>query len=209
MRSLEEELMRYARENLSDQRFGHVERVVETIDRIALAHGLSCEDCRTVGWLHDSAKQRPKEEFPRLVDEGRIEIDEETLRVPKLWHGYHAAYIGQSEFGIDRHELLDAVRFHPTGAPGLGGVGLALFVADYAEPGRPMEHTEEIRQEATRSLVPAALRVVNEKLAYLSRKGRIPHSRSLAFRDWLESRPEVRESARAKAAQRLPRGVRD
>jgi HD superfamily phosphohydrolase YqeK len=55
-----------------------------------------------------------------------------------------------------------------------------------------MNGTGEIRNGAKKNLHAAALRVVDEKLAYIKGKGRTPHSRSLAFRDWLLSLPEAR-----------------
>ena len=191
MKELEETVMRHTRERLSEKRFGHVQRVVETIDEIAWTNGLSCSDCRLIGWLHDSAKQEPEEDFLDLVDRGEIDLDEETRANPKLWHGFHAAYWGRTQFGIDREDLLDAVRFHPTGSPGLTPEGIALYVADYAEPGRSMNGTEQIREQAKKSLYSAVLRVVDAKLAYIKGKGRTPHSRSLAFREWLLSLPEA------------------
>jgi len=191
MKGIEEKVMRFAQQRLSRERFGHVERVVSTIDSLAEVHGFDRSACRTVAWLHDSAKEEPREDFLGLVDGGRLEIDPESFDIPKLWHAFHAAYWGKEKFGIDREDLLDAVRYHPTGAPNLGFEGLALFIADYAEPGRPMEWAGEIRRQAEVDIHDAALRVVNEKMKYLKAKGRTPHTKSLAFRDWLETRKQI------------------
>ena len=79
-----------------------------------------------------------------LVRRRLIILDPETYEQPSLWHGYHAAHIGQRAFGIESPALLDAVRFHTTGTPGLSREGLALFVADYSEPGRPMTWAPEM-----------------------------------------------------------------
>jgi predicted HD superfamily hydrolase involved in NAD metabolism len=188
MKATEETIMRYARKKLSGKRLEHVARVVEAIDDIAGANGIPSLDCRIAGWLHDSAKEEKRETFLGLVESGKIELDEETFQIPSLWHGFHAAYLGSSEFGIESEEILDAVRYHPTGAPGLGKIGLALFVADYSEPGRGIEGAGQIREQAKSDLLDAALRVVEEKIGYIENtKGKKPHSRSLAFRDWLQS----------------------
>lgn len=188
MKEIEEKVMRHARKKLSEKRLGHVERVVAVLDEIAQARSLPLQDCRIAGWLHDAAKEEGREVFLDLVRTGRVQVDEETLGTPSLWHGFHASYWGEQEFGIDSNDILDAVRFHPTGAPGLAEIGLALFVADYTEPGREIRGTGEIREQAKSDLPGAALRVVREKIAYISnKKGKAPHSRSLAFRDWLLS----------------------
>jgi predicted HD superfamily hydrolase involved in NAD metabolism len=186
MSGLENDIMEYAQDRLSKRRFEHVARVVETLDSFAEAHRLDRQECRAIGWLHDAAKEEPGQDFLDLVHSGRIEIDRETLDQPNLWHGFHAAYLGREKFGIDKQALLDAVRYHPTGSVGLEPEGLALFVADYSEPGRPMEWTEEIRDQAKENLPRAAHRVVCEKIDFIRKKGRTPHSRSLAFQVWLE-----------------------
>jgi predicted HD superfamily hydrolase involved in NAD metabolism len=184
---LEEKIMNYTRIRLSAKRFGHVERVVAAIESLAGDHGLPASDCRLVGWLHDCAKEDPKSAFLDLVASGKVELDPETMALPNLWHGYHAAWIGKEEFGIESTDLLDAVRYHPTGSPELSSVGLALFVADYCEPGRPMPWTREILAQARTDLLAAATRVCREKIRYLHTKGRPPHTRSVAFLDWLEA----------------------
>lgn len=185
MTGLENTIMEFTHSRLSSKRFEHVRRVVETLESIASPQGLDLSAARTTAWLHDSAKEEDKAAFRDLVDRGEIEIDEETLECPKLWHGYHAAYWGKARFGIDDEDLLAAVRHHPTGAPGLSEYGQALFVADYCEPGRGLTGTGEIVEIAKSDLNAAALRVVEAKIRYISEKGKTPHSRSIAYRDWL------------------------
>ncbi len=178
-------MMAFTQSRLSSKRFDHVKRVVDTVHSIAKAQGLDLEAARISAWLHDSAKEESKADFKQLVESGKIQIDEETLQTPKLWHGYHAAYWGQERFGIDNIGLLDAVRFHPTGDTGLNDYGHALFVADYCEPGRGLPHTEEIVEIAKKDLVTAALSVIERKIEYIQGKGKNPHSRSVAYRNWL------------------------
>jgi predicted HD superfamily hydrolase involved in NAD metabolism len=184
---LEEQMMKYARMKLSAKRFAHVERVVAAVDDIARANSLPVEDCRIAGWLHDCAKEEPRSAVLHLVGEGKLDLDEETMGQPKLWHGYHAAQIGHDLFGITSGEILDAARYHPTGSPGLSPLGLALFVADYTEPGRALDGTALIREQANTDLPGAAMRVSREKIRYVLSKGRQPHSRSVAFLQWLEA----------------------
>ncbi len=179
--------MQYTRGKLSPKRFGHAERVVAVIEEIARYNDLSLEDCRVIGWLHDCAKEENKSVFLGLLRRGLLSLDTETYEQPSLWHGFHAAYIGQRAFGIESPSLLDAVRYHTTGTPGLSREGLALFVADYSEPGRPMTWAPEIREQAKTDLSGAALRVCREKIRFVLAKGRKPHSRGIAFLESLEA----------------------
>lgn len=180
--------MEYTRAHLSAKRFGHVERVAQTLDAIAESNRLDRHACRVAGWLHDCAKEAARATVLNLIVEGTLEMDEETRESPNLWHGYHAAWIGETEFGIKDEAVLEAVKYHPTGTADWSEVGLALFVADYAEPGRPMDWTQEIRDQAQSNLIGAAIRVCKEKIRYLKDRGKQPHSRSEAFLEWMKTR---------------------
>lgn len=179
--------MQYTREKLSPKRFGHVERVVAVVDELARYNDLPLEDCHLIAWLHDCAKEEGKSSFLNLLRRRLIILDPETYDQPSLWHGFHAAHIAQRAFGIESPALLDAIRYHTTGTPGLSREGLALFVADYSEPGRPMTWAPEIREQAKTDLAGAALRVCREKIRFVQAKGRKPHSRGVAFMDSLEA----------------------
>ncbi|MCB9769494.1 MAG: bis(5'-nucleosyl)-tetraphosphatase (symmetrical) YqeK [Candidatus Omnitrophica bacterium] len=186
MSEIEKMVREFTESRLSATRLEHVRRVVETIETVATARDLDVIQARTAAWLHDAAKEEKKGSFKDLVERGEIEIDEETFETPKLWHGFHAAYWGRTKFAIDNEDLLEAVRYHPTGAPGMSDYGQALFIADYCEPGREIPGTAEIVETAKSDLNAAALRVVEEKIRYVrENKGKEPHSRSIAYRKWL------------------------
>ncbi len=185
MSGVEKMIQEFTKKRLSSKRFSHVERVVETIEPIACEHGLDPVQARTAAWLHDCAKEESKSSFRELIEKGKIDIDPETLDCPKLWHGYHAAYWGEARFEVANDELLDAVRYHPTGDAGLSDYGHALFIADYCEPGRGLEGTAKIIELAKDDLKVAALKVVEQKIEYIRGKGKEPHSRSHAYREWL------------------------
>lgn len=158
-------LQRDLQANLSKDRFRHVERVVETIVRLANQHGLPPEPARTAAWLHDLAREWPRD---RLLDATKfVEVPDGFAAVPALLHGPIAAHIGRVEYGILDEEILDAVRYHTTGRPDMTQLDLLLFVADAIEPGRHYPGVEEIRKWANVSLEQAAKRSLDGTVAYL------------------------------------------
>lgn len=84
---------------------------------------------RAAGWLHDVLRDAD-------ADTLRAEVPQAYAALPAAFlHGPAAAARLEAE-GIEDAPLLDAIRFHTLGDPGLDRLGLALIAADYLEPGR-------------------------------------------------------------------------
>ena len=120
----------YARERLSDKRYEHTVRVAETARRLAKLHGLDQEKARLAGLLHDTAREIGKEELLRVAEEDGLSVGDFERERPILLHGPVAAELAREDLGVEDVEILDAVRAHTTGEPGMGLLVLALFVAD-------------------------------------------------------------------------------
>jgi predicted HD superfamily hydrolase involved in NAD metabolism len=169
------------RQALSPRRLKHVMGVRAVAVELAEIHGVARQKVEFAALLHDWAKETPEEEFLKLVHQGEAQVDEETLACPRLFHAELAAVWIEQRFGVVDREIVEAVRYHPTGAPGLGQVGRILFVADFCEPGRPMPHSDRIRAVARQDLHRAVREVLEEKIIHLARRGRRIHSRAIDF----------------------------
>ncbi len=183
------------REDLKNGRWVHTRGVKETAVWLARIHRASEEKAAFAALLHDWAKHAPKEDFERLIEQGLLPEGEEALGMPKLYHAYLAAYWIEHEFGVSDPEILEAVRYHSTGSPGLGLCGRILFVADYIEPGRELRKIDAIRALAEKDLNGAVREVLRRKLLYLVEKGRPVHCRAVAFWNELTDRPGSKEAA--------------
>lgn len=58
------------------------------------------------------------------------------MKLPALWHPHAGANLAYHHWGCRNREILDAVRCHTLGRPGMGKLAQAVFVADYIEKGR-------------------------------------------------------------------------
>jgi len=169
------------RRRLNGKRLDHTLAVRQFAVRLARIHAVPVDKVEIAALLHDWAKGAAPEELPRLAEAGAVEVDEETLAMPPLHHAYLSAYWIEEEFGVHDPEILEAVRHHSTGSPGLGPVGRVVFVADYAEPGRKLRQTDAIRAVAEEDLDEAVRRVLQNKLTYLIGRGRPIHRRAWLF----------------------------
>lgn len=177
----------YARERLSDKRHAHTLRVAETAERLAKLHGLDPERARLAGLLHDAAREIGKQELLRVAEEDGLPVGDFERERPILLHGPVAAKLAKEDLGVDDGEVLDAVRAHTTGEPGMGPLALALLVADKIEPGREQPGVEDLREIAPVSLHRAARAALEDAISYNERRGRPVHPKSRQTLDWLRN----------------------
>ncbi len=182
----------YARERLSDKRYAHTLRVAETTERLAKLHGLDPERSRLAGLLHDTAREIGKEDLLRIAEEDGLSVGDFERERPILLHGPVAAELAREDLGIEDGEILDAVRVHTTGEPGMGPLALALFVADKIEPGREQPGVEDLRDLAPVSLHRAARAALEDSISYNERRDRPAHPKSRQTLDWLRASGDER-----------------
>ncbi|MDQ3639756.1 MAG: bis(5'-nucleosyl)-tetraphosphatase (symmetrical) YqeK [Actinomycetota bacterium] len=175
----------YARGRLSDKRYAHTLRVAETAERLAKLHGLDSERARLAGLLHDTAREVGKEELLRVAEEDGLPVGDFERERPILLHGPVAAELAREDLGMEDGEVLDAVRAHTTGDPGMGPLALALFVADKIEPGREQPGVEDLRELARVSLHRAARAALEDSVSYNERRDRPAHPKSRQTLEWL------------------------
>ncbi len=182
----------YARGRLSDKRYAHTLRVAETAEHLAKLHGLDSERARLAGLLHDTAREVGKEELLRVAEEDGLPVGDFERERPILLHGPVAAELAREDLGVEDGEILDAVRVHTTGEPGMGPLALALFVADKIEPGREQSGVEDLRELAPVSLHRAARAALEDSISYNERRDHPVHPKSRQTLEWLRGSGDER-----------------
>ncbi len=82
------------------------------------------------------------------------------------------------EFNVKDADVLNAVRYHTTGRPGMSVLEKIILVADYIDPSRPSrEDIKAVRTLAETDLNAAVTLVLTEKIAY--NKDNALHPRTL------------------------------
>ena len=176
----------FARSRLSEGRYGHTLRVAETAEELARVHGLDPDRARLAALLHDAARETEPGEFLRLAGAWDLPFGEPERQSPKLLHAPVAAELARRELGVEDEEVLAAVRAHTVGEPGIGPLGLALYVADKIEPARDYPSVGRIRALAREDLGWAAAEALRRAIAHNERRDRPIHPLSRAMLEWLE-----------------------
>lgn len=106
-------LQEFVRRKVDHDRYRHTEGVVAKAQELSLRFGADPEKAEIAAWFHDAYRE-----------------------VGNLEHGPFAAQKLQEQFGIDDKEILDAIRYHTTGRPGMCLLEKIIYLADSLEEGR-------------------------------------------------------------------------
>lgn len=177
----------YVRNRLSKKRYSHTLRVADTAERLTSIHGLDTVRVRFAALLHDAARELEPGEYLTLADKWRIPLGEPEIENPKLLHGPVAAELASRELGVEDEEVLEAIRAHTIGSPGMGPVALAVYVSDKIEPARDYPSVGRLRELAERDLHEAAVEAFRRNRDHNEECGRSTHPDSLRTLEWLEA----------------------
>ncbi len=161
------------KEMLDKERFQHTLGVAYTAAALAMRYGEDVDRAFTAGLLHDCAKCIDNDEKLRLCKKYDIEVSEIEKKALYLLHSKLGAYIAAHDFNIEDQGILDAIRFHTTGRPGMSLIEAIIFTADYIEPGRSeAPDLKEVRTLAFDDLDEAVKKILHDTLEYLEAKER-------------------------------------
>jgi predicted HD superfamily hydrolase involved in NAD metabolism len=136
--------------------------------------------------LHDLCREYSREKLLKLAADFGIVVNDIERAEPLLLHGSIAAAIAEKNLGINNSLVLEAVRFHITGAPNMAPLAKLIFIADFIEPGRTFEQARILREMAFKlSPDQLLLKVYNRSIEFVIRQGYLIHPGTVAGRNEL------------------------
>ena len=182
-------VLSWLEENVSIARVEHIVRVEQLAIALAQDHGIAIELAAQAGLMHDLAKFfKPKRLLEMAKAEG-LGLDPVDEAAPHLLHAEVSAIIARDTFGIQNPQILDAIRNHTLGRPGMDELSCIVFLADSLEPGRgDTSELNQLRQLSHESLSAAVYYTCEYSLRRLLENRRLIHPRTILTRNWfLES----------------------
>ncbi len=164
--------LQIVKKHLPERRYIHTIGVTDTAVMLAKRYGADERKAELAGIFHDYAKYRPKEEMENIIRRENMPQDL-LLYDSELWHAPVGAYLVQKEVGISDEEILDAIRYHTTGRPGMTTLEKVVFLADYIEPNRAFPGVEEVRKAAENSLDEAIVLSLQNTIRFLLSKNQL------------------------------------
>ena len=177
---------------LNPHRFAHSLAVAATSVRLAIRYKVSVSLAETAGLLHDCAKCLPYREMKKIATEQHLTEDPEFLASPSLLHSIAGAWVARVSYGIEDENILDAIRYHNTGYPGMSRLAMCVCLADYIEPNRDwFPLLDKVRALSDESLEEALLLSLEGVAGHVASKGKTLHPRTLQTIEWLKSLPSL------------------
>ena len=161
------------------ERFLHSLGAYHTMLLLAERFGLDSQTAAVAGLLHDCARIAAQEDSERILDGGAVPISAEDMPFPKIWHARLGAAMARSVFGIVDESIAEAIRIHPTGAPDMSPLAIALFIADYIEPTRSFENVADFRKLAFADPQNAFRAILKNKTEHIRKKRKTLHPDAL------------------------------
>lgn len=125
------------------------------------------------GLMHDCAKSLPLLEAREMVLRCRPDADEEELSGNAMAHGPAGSILAMEKYGISDPDVLNAIRWHTVGHPGMGLLEKIIFIADMIEPGREnFDGLNKIRSAAYTDLDQAMLLCLKSTKKYVLAQGK-------------------------------------
>lgn len=180
-----QELIEHLRAALRDKRFEHVLRVEKTAIELAKQYGVDVEAASIAGLCHDYAKQRADEDFIKVIKAKKLDPD--LLNYGNaIWHGFVGAEMVKDELGVHDEDILNAIRFHTTGAAYMTKLAQIIYMADYIEPGRDFPAVKKARKLTRQDLGAGVAYQTKHTLLYLIKNNAPIHPQTLAtFNAWV------------------------
>lgn len=168
----------------SQKRFIHTEGVVEVAVKLAKKNNVNIENTIIAALLHDYAKSLSENELIKYAKRINGDIDSTEMEIVEVLHAPVGAFLVKEKYDIINKKILEAIRYHTIGSPGLGKLALIIFAADFIEPNRNFPGVEKLRKISNNySLSKLIVAVCDQNIKYNIEQQKIIHPNTLLLRN--------------------------
>lgn len=174
------------KQSLSEKRYIHSIGVMEMSEELAKIYNVDVETAKIAGLLHDIAKEMPKEEMLKYVEENNIIITEVESINTGILHGKIGADIAKKKYNVNE-QIQKAIKYHTTTNPNMDTLAKIVYVADKIELNRKSDYfdIELERKLAKENLDKALLVILDNTTKYLIDNNRLLVEESIETRNKL------------------------
>lgn len=185
------------RATLKPRRFQHVLGVESTAVQLAENLGADGPKARLAALLHDCAKYLSLEDQASLAKRDGSDLDPQ--RYGMILHAPAGAVLARERYGIADEEVLEAIRYHTTGAEGMTLLDEIIWAADLIEPGRDYPAVKKHRAlllsaKDQMSFEQGLLLVFSDNICYIQSSEQALNPATLRARDYLMRKTTAKET---------------
>lgn len=174
----------YLKNNMKESRYLHTLGVKKMAVKLAEQYGADREKAEAAAMLHDICKSDdyPIEVLNRYVR--KFDLGDKYIGNRGLSHSRVAAELIPELTGICDEEIIDAVRYHTTGRPGMSLLEKIIYIADAIEENRDYPGVEELRKIAFEDIDKACVKAMSDAIELVKSRGQFLDEESVAARDY-------------------------
>jgi len=160
-------ILEFLRRESPPERVRHSIAVAALAAELCVRHDLPPDKGRLAGIGHDISRELDEATALACLRRYHLRADSWERAHPVVLHGKIGAVVLKQRFGVRDRAILDAVRDHVVGRPGMGVLSKILYAADFLEPGRGFLPEAERLALLALPLDEAVLRVTDAIVAFL------------------------------------------
>lgn len=172
----------------NERRFSHTLGVMQEAERLAPRFGVNTDKARLAALLHDCAKNLDEargKDFFSICSEYGVKLDECARNEHALVHAFLGAAVAFRDYGIEDHEILEAIYYHTTARANMTPLEKLIYIADMTEPGRTLSQADEIRRLVEIDIDEALIYAIGCSIKHVIRKGTLIHPDSIHALNYL------------------------
>ena len=172
----------------NERRFNHTMGVMGEAERLAERFGVDTKKARVTALLHDCAKNLDEatgEDFPVLCQKYGVMLDDCAKSERALVHAFLGAAVAYKDYGIEDHDILEAIYYHTTARANMTPLEKLIYIADMTEPGRTIEQAKEIRRLVEIDIDEALIYAIGCSIKHVIKKGTLIHPDSVHALNYL------------------------
>lgn len=182
---MRERILTWLADHVPEKRLKHILRVEAMAIELAQHHDLDAVKAAQAGLMHDLAKFFAPQRLLAMAQAEGLILDDVDRADPRLLHADGGAIVARDEFGVNDVEVLDAIRNHTLGKPGMSALSCVVYLADALEPGRgDTAELHALRRLSQQELATATWRTADYSLRHLLNSRHLIHPRTILTRNW-------------------------
>lgn len=151
-RCSEEELKSLLKSRMNEHRYMHSLNVAKRAVFLAKKYGADEEKAEFAGLVHDICKGISVEEQLEIIKNAGVDLDEDTMKSPALWHSIAGSVYCKKELSVTDEDVLNAVRYHTSGRGGMSILEKVVYMADLTSAERNYPDADYTRNLTDKSL---------------------------------------------------------
>mgnify|MGYP003587341275 CR=1 FL=1 len=171
-------------QRLKPSRYEHSVGVADTAVSLAQRFGVSVEQARVAGLLHDCAREFPNETMLLEARRRNIHYGPVEEALPLLLHAYIGAQRVKECYDVDDPEISQAIYRHTVGGSNMTVLDKIIYFSDMIEPHRDYPGVEQLRRLSKEaSLDDMVFAGLNRSIAFVLKKNHLIHPDTVLARN--------------------------